>query len=109
MNHNLCVRGWQAGDTLRRIAILRDPASGRSLEIESNQPGVQVYTGNYLDGSLTGKGGAVYEKHAGVCLETQCFPDAIHHRGEDGWPAVILEPGNTYHHRMVHRFGQSAD
>jgi len=109
VDHNLCVRGWQAGDTLRRIAVLRDPVSGRTLEIESNQPGVQVYTGNYLDGSLTGKGGAVYEKHAGVCLETQCFPDAIHHRGEDGWPTVVLEPGDTYHHRMVHRFGRSAD
>ena len=109
VDHNLCVRGWQADGTLRPVAVLRDPASGRSMEIESNQPGVQVYTGNYLDGSLTGKEGAVYEKHSGVCLETQCFPDAIHHVGDAEWPAVILEPGQTYRHRMVHRFGHTAD
>ncbi len=109
VDHNLCIRGWQPDGTMRAIAVLRDPESGRTLEIESNQPGVQVYTGNYLDGSLTGKAGAVYEKHAGLCLETQCFPDAIHHVGEKGWPAVILEPGQTYHHRMVHRFGSGND
>jgi aldose 1-epimerase len=109
VDHNLCLRGWEPGDALRPVAVLRDPASGRTLSIESNQPGVQVYTGNYLDGSLTGKEGAVYEKHSGVCLETQSFPDAIHHVGEAGWPAVILEPGQTYHHRMVHRFSQLAD
>lgn len=109
VDHNLCLSGWKSDDALRPVALLRDPASGRTLEIESNQPGVQVYTGNYLDGSLTGKEGAVYNKHAGVCLETQAFPDAIHHAGEAGWPAVILKPGETYHHRMVHRFGKSAD
>jgi aldose 1-epimerase len=109
VDHNLCVRGWKADGSMRRIAVLRDPASGRTLEIESNQPGVQVYTGNYLDGSLMGKGDAVYAQHAGVCLETQCFPDAIHHVGERGWPSVVLKPGETYHHRMVHRFGRSAD
>ena len=109
VDHNLCIRGWQPDGTMRAIAVLRDPESGRTLEIESNQPGVQVYTGNFLDGSLTGKAGAVYEKHAGLFLETQCFPDAIHHVGEKGWPAVILEPGQTYHHRMVHRFGSSND
>jgi aldose 1-epimerase len=109
VDHNLCVRGWKADGSMHRIAVLRDPASGRTLEIESNQPGVQVYTGNYLDGSLTGKGGAVYAKHAGICLETQCFPDAIHHVGDQGWPSVVLKPGETYHHRMVHRFGRSAN
>ena len=109
VDHNLCIRGWQPDGTMRPIAALRDPESGRTLEIESNQPGVQVYTGNYLDGSLTGKAGAVYQKHAGLCLETQCFPDAIHHVGEQGWPSVILEPGQTYHHRMVHRFASSND
>jgi len=109
VDHNLCIRGWTNDGALRRIAVLRDPASGRTLTVESNQPGVQVYTGNYLDGSLTGKGGAVYAKHAGICLETQCFPDAIHHVGETGWPGVVLKPGQTYLHRMVHRFGHSND
>lgn len=109
VDHNLCVRDWKADGAMRPVAVLLDPASGRTMELESNQPGVQVYTGNYLDGSLTGKAGAVYEKHSGVCLETQCFPDAIHHIGDAGWPAVILEPGQTYQHRMVHRFGQSTN
>ena len=109
VDHNLCIRGWQPDGQMRPVAVLRDPASGRTLELASNQPGVQVYTGNYLDGSLTGKGGAVYAKHSGVCLETQAFPDAIHHVGEEGWPAVILKPDQTYRHRMVHRFGHAAE
>lgn len=104
VDHNLCIRDWQADGSLRQVAVLRDPASGRTLTIESDQPGIQVYTGNYLDGTLTGKQGAVYEKHAGICLETQCFPDAIHHEGQPGWPTAILRPGDTYRHRMVHRF-----
>jgi aldose 1-epimerase len=74
------------------------------MEILTDQPGIQVYTGNYLDGSLTGKGGAVYAKQAAICLETQKYPDAIHHAGQADWPAVRLDPGQTYRHTMVHRF-----
>jgi aldose 1-epimerase len=109
VDHNLCVRAWQADGSLRQVVTLRDPASGRTLTIESDQPGIQVYTGNYLDGTLTGKQGAIYEKHAGICLETQCFPDAIHHEGQPGWPSGILRPGETYRHRMVHRFGSGPE
>lgn len=101
VDHNYVVRGWKADGVLRPVARLRDPASGRTLEIVSDQPGVQVYTGNYLDGSLTGKAGAVYDKHGGICLETQKYPDSIHHAD---WPSTRLDPGQTYRHRMIHRF-----
>ena len=101
VDHNYCLRGWKADGVLRPVARLRDPASGRTLEIVSDQPGVQVYTGNFLDGTLTGKAGTVYGKHGGICLETQKFPDSIHHAD---WPSTRLDPGQTYRHRMVHRF-----
>lgn len=101
VDHNYLVRGWKPDGVLRPVARLRDPASGRVLEIVADQPGVQVYTGNYLDGTLTGKGGAVYAKHGGICLETQKYPDSIHHAD---WPTTRLDPGQTYRHRMIHRF-----
>ncbi len=84
-------------------ARLRDPKSGRTLEIFSNQPGIQFYSGNFLDG-IKGKGDATYEKFDGLCLETQAFPDSINKQGVEGWPDVILEPKRIYRHRMVHKF-----
>jgi aldose 1-epimerase len=101
VDHCLVIDGWKPDGALRSAVTLADPASGRSLEILTDQPGVQVYTGNYLDGSLTGKQGAVYGQHAAVCLETELFPDAVHH---PDWPSTRLEPGQTYRHVMVHRF-----
>ena len=102
IDHNYVVRGWQPDGSLRSVAVLRDPASGRTLEILSDQPGIQVYTSNYLDGSVKGKGGVAYAKQAAVCLETQKYPDSIHHAD---WPSTRLDPGQTYRHTMVHRFG----
>jgi aldose 1-epimerase len=84
------------------VALLRDQVSGRTLELLSDQPGIQVYTSNYLDGSVKGKGGIAYGKQAAVCLETQKFPDSIHH---PDWPSTRLDPGQTYRHTMVYRFG----
>jgi aldose 1-epimerase len=104
IDHNYVIRGWKPDGSLRSVALLQDPASGRSLEILSDQPGIQVYTGNYLDGSVTGKGGTAYAKQGAICLETQKFPDAIHHAGHAEWPSVRLDPGQTYRHAMVHRF-----
>ena len=104
IDHNYVVRDWKPDGALRSVAILRDPASSRSMEILTDQPGIQVYTGNYLDGSVTGKGGAAYTKQAAICLETQKYPDAIHHAGQAEWPSVRLDPGQTYRHTMVHRF-----
>jgi aldose 1-epimerase len=102
IDHNFVVRGWKPDGSLRSVALLRDPASGRTLEVLSDQPGIQVYTGNYLDGSVEGKGGVAYGKQAAVCLETQKYPDAIHH---PDWPSMRLDPGQSYRHTMVHRFG----
>ncbi len=102
IDHNFVVRGWKPDGSLRSVALLRDRKSGRTLEILSDQPGIQVYTSNYLDGSLKGKGGGAYGKHAAVCLETQKYPDSIHHAD---WPTIRLDPGRLYHHTIVHRFG----
>jgi aldose 1-epimerase len=103
VDHAYVLRGWQPDGELRRAALLRDPASGRTLEVLTDQPSIQVYMGNFLDGTLTGKGGAVYGPNAAICLETQKFPDSIHH---PDWPSVRLDPGQTYRHRMVHRFSR---
>ena len=103
VDHNYLVRDWTADGKLRSAAKLRDPASGRGLEVLSDQPGIQVYMGNFLDGTVTGKGGTVYRANGGICLETQKYPDSIHH---PDWPAVRLDPGQTYRHTMVHRFSK---
>lgn len=101
VDHCYVVRGWEPDGKLRPVAMLRDPASGRTLEVLSDQPGVQVYMGGFLDGSLKGKGGAVYLRNGGLCLETQKYPDSIHH---PDWPSPRLDPGQIYRHTMVHRF-----
>jgi aldose 1-epimerase len=98
-DHNYVVSGDP--NALRPVARLKDPKSGRVLTLEADQPGVQLYTGNFLDGSLTGKG-AKYVQYAGVCLETQKFPNSIN---VPAWQSqVVLEPGQTYKHVMIHRF-----
>ena len=76
-------------------ATLSHPASGRVVELFTDQPGLQVYSGNFFDGSKVGKGGAAYGPRAGIALEPQAFPDAIHHEGEPGWPSVALRPGEV--------------
>jgi aldose 1-epimerase len=101
VDHNFLVRDWKPDGKLRSAATLRDPASGRTLEVLTDQPGIQVYMGNFLDGTLTGKAGAVYGPNAALCLETQAYPDCVHH---PDWPSARLDPGSTYRHTMVHRF-----
>ena len=80
--------------------------SGRTLEVYSNQPGVQFYTGNYLpswqDESLIGKNEVMYEQHGGFCLETQLFPDAIN---QDFGLKSVLNPGEIYYHTVKYKFG----
>ena len=90
---------------LRRAARVREPVSGRTLEVHTTAPGVQLYTGNYLDGSFQGKGGIAYRKQTGFCLETQHFPDSITKEGRPGWHSIILRPGQTYRHTVVFTFG----
>jgi aldose 1-epimerase len=98
-DHNYLVRS--SGQAMALAARVREPASGRILEMLTTQPGFQFYTGNYLDGSLQGKGGWAYGQHAGFCLETQHYPDSVNH---PHFPSVILRPGQTFHHETVYRF-----
>jgi aldose 1-epimerase len=87
---------------LVRAARLVDSASSRTLEISTTEPGIQFYSGNFLDGTITGKNGAVYRHRAALCLETQHFPDSPNH---PNFPSTILRPGETYHSRTVFSFG----
>lgn len=89
------------GPGLVPAARLANPRSGRVMEVLTTQPGVQLYTANFFDGALKGKRGAAYAKHAGVCLETQHFADAIHH---PHFPSVVLRPGETYRHTTIYKF-----
>jgi aldose 1-epimerase len=91
-----------AGDDTLPAAKLFSPNTGISLTVYTNEPGIQVYSGNFLDGTLTGKGGKVYQQRAGICLETQHYPDSPN---KPEWPSVILEPGQTYHSHCVFAFG----
>jgi aldose 1-epimerase len=87
---------------LRLVAKLKDPKSGRVLTLWADQPGVQVYSGNFLNGSVKGKGGATYAQYDALCLESQKFPNAIN---VPAWKdSVVLKPGQTYRHTMVHAF-----
>jgi len=79
---------------------LRDPGSGRVLEVTTTQPGVQLYTGNLLDGSESGRGRA-YTRHSGLCLETQHYPDSPN---QPGFPSTVLRPGEIYNHSTVFSF-----
>jgi aldose 1-epimerase len=98
-DHNWVVDGEPG--VLRRVAELRHPASGRVMTLDADQPGVQFYSGNFLDGSVTGKGQR-YARHAGLCLETQAFPNAVN--VPDWRSQVVLRAGERYRHRMLHRF-----
>ena len=90
-DHNWAVSGWDGA--LRPIARAYSPATGIALEVQTTLPGVQFYTGNYLDGTLTGKGGAVYPRRGGFCLETQFFPDSPNH---ENFPSCVIPGGTTF-------------
>ena len=90
------------GDITKLAAKLTSPVTGITMEVYTNEPGVQVYTGNFLDGTVKGKKGIVYPQRASVCLETQHYPDTpnkVH------WPSAILEPGQTYRSQCIYKFG----
>jgi aldose 1-epimerase len=80
---------------------VRDPKSGRVMEMTTTEPGVQFYTGNFLDGTVKGKGGVAYPQYGGFCLEAQHFPDSVHH---SNFPSVILRPGQTYRQTTQYKF-----
>jgi aldose 1-epimerase len=96
---------WVLNNTTHGCALaaeLYEPESGRTLSVFTTQPGMQVYTGNFLDGTISGKGGRVYEKHSGLCLETQHFPDSPN---QPGFPTTILKPGEIYRQTTIYRLG----
>jgi aldose 1-epimerase len=98
-DHNFVING--APNQLRPVARVKDPKSGRVMTLSADQPGVQFYTGNFLNGSAKGKG-ATYIQYSGFCLETQKYPNAIN---IPAWrDQVILNPGQTYRHVMLHKF-----
>ena len=89
------------GDDTQVAATLVSPSTGIQLDVLTDEPGIQVYSGNFLDGTVTGKGGKVYNQRAAICLETQHYPDSPN---KPEWPSVILEPGQTYNSHCVFRF-----
>lgn len=90
------------GDIHQVAAKLTSPASGITLEVYTDEPGIQVYTGNFLDGTVKGKKGITYPQRASVCLETQHYPDSPN---KPQWPSVVLEPGQTYRSHCIFKFG----
>ena len=101
-DHCLVIDG--APSTLRTFALLRCPATGRVMEVATTQPGVQLYSAEFLT-RTAGAGGRTFDRRGGLCLETQHFPDSVHHRH---FPSTVLRPGATYRHRTVHRFRTTA-
>ncbi len=99
-DHNWVIN--RSGNSLESVATLYDPASGRFMEVFTTEPGIQFYSGNFLDGTLTNtKGGKKYVLHAGLCLETQHFPDGPN---QPTFPNTILKPGEKYTHTSLYKF-----
>ena len=99
-DHNF-VLARQDRDSLHLAARVYDPDTGRQMDVLTTEPGLQFYSGNFLDGSLTGKGGASYPRRSGLALETQHFPNSPN---EPDFPSTILRPDETYSSRTVYRF-----
>lgn len=91
----------EKGSGVRFAARLKDPKSGRVMEISTDQPAIQFYGGNFLDGTVAGKGGVKYAKRTALCLETEGFPDSPN---KSSFPSPVLRPGKTYHHVLIHKF-----
>lgn len=92
------------GGGVKSAAVLRDPVSGRTMEVLTDQPGIQFYSGNFIEEGLGGKNGIRYPRRAGLCLETQRFPDSPN---QPAFPSCVLRPGDSYRHLMIHRFSAS--
>jgi aldose 1-epimerase len=88
-------------DGIKLAARLKDPKSGRVMEVFTNQPAIQFYGGNFLDGKTIGKNGIAYAHRTALCLETENFPDAPN---KPSFPSAVLKPGETYKHVMIHKF-----
>ena len=101
-DHNFVLSSLGAPGQPAVAARVVDPVSGRTLEVRTTEPGVQFYTGNFLDGSVTGKGGTAYAHRTGFCLETQHFPDSPN---QPSFPSTVLRPGETFESTTVFAFG----
>ena len=97
-DHNWCLN---PGEGVRKVATLSEPVSGRVMDILTDQPGLQFYSGNFFDGSYAGKNDQVIGHRCALALETQAWPDAIHH---PNFPNTVLRPGETYAHTCIYRF-----
>ncbi|HEY4424646.1 MAG TPA: aldose epimerase family protein [Pyrinomonadaceae bacterium] len=98
-DHNFVLNDWDG--SLQLAARLHEPVTGRTLEILTTEPGMQFYSGNFLDGSLIGRNGVAYELYTGLCLEPQHFPDAPNH---SNFPSTVLRPGEEYKQTTIYRF-----
>ena len=98
-DHNFVLNKGNGG--LTKAAEVYEPGSGRQMDVLTTEPGIQFYTGNFLDGSIHGKGGKTYAKRGALCLETQHFPDSPN---QPKFPSTTLRPGETYHTTTVFRF-----
>lgn len=98
-DHNWCLN--TAGDDTQVAAKVVCPSTGICLEVYTNEPGIQVYSGNFLDGSVSGKKGIVYDQLCGLCLETQKYPDSPN---KADWPSAYLNPGETYYSHCIYKF-----
>lgn len=99
-DHNYVLN--RSGDGLQLAASVYEPTTGRTMEIRTTEPGIQLYTGNFLDGSFTGKAGRAYPHRAGFCLETQHYPDSPN---QPSFPTVVLRKGQDYKSETVFKFG----
>lgn len=102
-DHNWCLATYRdgKGNDKQVAASLYSPLTGIYLEVYTNEPGIQVYTGNFLDGSVPGKKGIKYDRHAAVCLETQKYPDTPNKKD---WPSATLRPGERYYSHCIYKF-----
>ncbi len=105
IDHNFALDGGKTADP-KLAARLEDPDSGRVLEVLTDQPGIQIYTGNFLDGTFVGKGKHVYRMGDGIALEPQVFPDTPN---KPAFGSARVDPGKPYHHRMVYRLSVRGD
>jgi aldose 1-epimerase len=99
-DHNWVLNA-EENDKPGLAATVYEPVSGRFMEIFTTEPGIQFYSGNFLDGSIIGKSGKTYGFRSGFCLETQHFPDSPN---KPGFPSVVLKPGETYKTTTIHKF-----
>jgi aldose 1-epimerase len=99
-DHNWVINQVKPGE-LTLQARVTEPTTGRIMEVWSDEPGLQFYAGNFLDGTITGKGGKVYQRRTGFCLEPQHYPDSPN---KPNFPSTVLRPGETYHNTIIYKF-----